>query len=127
LGLLDRLDLVAQPGRLLEPLGVSGGVHPAPERAHDLAVPSLEEEHHLAEVLLVRFAIDREHAGAEAALDVVLDARPATVAEHGVATRAQREDLAYRVERVADGGRTREGAEVAATVLDDPARDEDPR
>src|SRR5205814_657084 len=88
LRLLDRLDLVTESGRLLEPLGLCGGVHPAPERAHHLAVPALEEQHDLAQVLLVRLAVDREHARAEAALDVVLDARPAPVAEHGIAARA---------------------------------------
>jgi hypothetical protein len=69
--------------------------------ADDLAVPALEEEHHLAEMLLVRRAVDGQHARAEAALDVVLDARAAPVAEHVVAAGAEREDLPDGVERVA--------------------------
>src|SRR2546427_6139785 len=71
---------------------------------------------------LVRAAVDGQHAGAEAALDVVLDAGAAAVAEHGVAARAQGKHLADRVERVAHRRRAREGPEVAAPVLDDPTR-----
>src|SRR5207245_2318140 len=88
LRLLDRLDLVTQAGRLLEALGGRGGGHATPECGDHLVVPPFEEEHHLLQVLLVCAAVDGQHAGTEAALDVVLDARAAAVAEHGVAARA---------------------------------------
>src|SRR5439155_25491681 len=114
LRLLDRVELVTQAGRLLEALPGRGGGHAAPEPGDHLVVPPFEEEHHLPEVLLVRAAVDGQHAGAEAALDVVLDAGAAAVAEHGVAARAQGKRLADRVERVAHRGRAREGPEVAA-------------
>ena len=55
--------------------------------------------------------------GPEAALDLVLEAGPGAVAEHGVAAGAQREDLADRVERLAHRRRAGERAEVAAAVL----------
>src|SRR5439155_1690179 len=122
LRLLDRLDLVAHAGRLLEALLGRGGGHSGAEAGDHLVVAPLEEEHYLPEVLLVRATVDRQHAGAETALDVVLDAGAAAVAEDGVAARAQGKHLADRVERVAHRRRAREGAEVAAPVLDDPAR-----
>src|SRR5262249_45601401 len=104
---------------------LGGFAHALTEVADDLAVPALEEEHHLTEMLVVRRPVDGEHARSEAAFDVVLDARTAPVTEHVVATGTEREDLADRVERVAHGRRARERTEVAASVLHDPARDED--
>src|SRR5262249_24303423 len=49
------------------------------------------------------------------------------IAEHRIATGAEREDLANRVERLPHGRGTREGPEVAAPVLHDPAGDEHAR
>src|SRR5262249_6315216 len=102
LRLLDRLDLVPEPSRLLEALVLGGRIHPPVEVPDDLAVAALEEQHDLSQVLLVRFTVHGEDARAETALDVVLDARTAPVPEHGIAAGTEREHLADRVERVAD-------------------------
>jgi hypothetical protein len=55
-------------------------------------------------VLTIRLAVHRQHAGAEAALDLVLDAGPAAVLEHRIAAGPEREDLrmASSVSRTAD-------------------------
>src|SRR5262249_42612388 len=124
LGGLDRLELIAQACRGLEALLTGRRLHAPAELARHLAVPPLEEQHRLTEVFLVDPAVDREHAGPEAALDVVFDAGAAAVAEHRVAAGAEREHLADRVERLPHGRRTGEGAEVAAPVLHDTTRDE---
>src|SRR5262249_25414546 len=120
LRLLDGADLVAQPRGLLEALGRRGLPHPALQRGGHLTAATFEQLHRLPEVLLVRAAVDREHARPEAALDVVLDAGAGAVAEHAVAAGPQRKDLPDGVERLPNGGGAVERPEVAAPVLDDP-------
>jgi hypothetical protein len=127
LGLVDGGDLVAEAGRLLVALVRRRLVHAAAELHHDVAAPALEQQHRLAEVLAVRVPVDRQDARAEAALDLVLDARTAPVPEDRVAARAEREHLPNGVERVAYRRRAGEWAEIAAPVLDDAPRDEDAR
>ena len=126
LGLLDGTQLITQPRRVLEALRFGRRLHVAAKRTHHVAVPALEQQHRLAEMLLVDGTIDGEHAGPEAALDLVLDARAAAVLEHRIAARAEREHLADRVERIADRRRTGERAEVPAAVLHDLPRHEYP-
>src|SRR5262249_8950069 len=127
LGLLDGADLITQPGRLLKALRRRGRVHAGAQRGRHLAAAPLEKLHRLAQVLLVHAPIDRNDAGPETALDVVLDAGAGAVAKDGVAARPQREDLADGVERLAHRRCTVKRPEVPAAVLDDPSRHQDPR
>src|SRR5207244_11971764 len=92
---------------------------PAAQPAHVVAVPALDQQHGLAEVLLVHGPVDRQHAGPEAALDLVLDARAAAVLEDGVAAGAEGKHLADGVERLPHRRGAREGPEVAAAALPD--------
>ena len=83
LRLLDRAQPVAQPRRLLEALGLRRRAPSARRSCADqLDLLARQQQHRLAQMRLVLGAVDRQTAGAEAALDLVLEARPRAVAEH---------------------------------------------
>src|SRR5258708_30670337 len=75
----------------------------------------------------VFFAIDRQTARPEASLDLILEARPRTIAEDRVGAGAQRKDFADDVDSLAQSVGRAERAEVAAAVLDNLAGDGDSR
>ena len=75
LHLVDGDDLVAQPRRQLELLGLRGSLHALRQRLLQLVRLAFEEELHVADGLLVGLRrCEAFDAGAEAALDVVLQA-----------------------------------------------------
>ncbi len=119
--------LVAQLAGLLEAQCLRGRVHAGVERAHDLAVLPFEQLERLGDVAGVLVAIDLEAARRGTALDLILDARPRAVAQHGVAATAQRKDLAQHPQRLAHRPRRRERAEIARAVAHQLARDDEPR
>ncbi len=123
---LQRLDVVAQPGRPLVFL-LGGGL------AHLLLQP-LDEAggvagHEVAEVfgqVAVLVGADPADAGRRALVDVAEQARPADLPgplEHPGAARAYGEDAQQQVDRLADGPGVGVGAEVAGALALGAAHD----
>ena len=82
---LQRADLVAQAGGLLEALPGGGLLHLATQSPHDLVGAPLQEQARVLAGLAVDVRRrDLGHAGGQAALDLVLQAGPGALGEHGV-------------------------------------------
>ncbi len=127
---LQRAEVVAQPGRALEVLGVAGLVH--------LALDALDERtglagHEVAEVVDDLAVLVGRHvadARGRALADVAEQARPADLPrplEDTVAARAHREDAQQDVDGLADRPGVAVGAEVAGAALLGAAADHHPR
>ena len=128
--LVERAEVVAQPGGLLVVLGRRRGVH--------LPLDALDERvgataHEVGEVLgdpAVLVGVDPAHARGGALVDVAEQAGTADLAgplEHPVAARAHREDAEQRVHGVADGPGVAVGAVVLDALLLRAATDHHPR
>ena len=99
---LDRVEPVAVPGRVLEPLLRRRLAHPRLERPHDRACVAGEEADHAVDLLAIRLLRDRPDAGSRAALDVEVEAGNARVAPRlRPFTWPELEDAVEHVERLA--------------------------
>ena len=121
--LLDGAQLIPEARRRLEVEGFGRLLHADFELALDVRRAPLEEEQHGADHRRVVFLGDLADTWCEAALDVVLEARPVLQ----VAAGAQREELAQELEALVHGRDVRVGAEVARAVLRHAVRQEDAR
>ena len=116
----QRAHLVAQLGRLfeLQPLGMLH--HPRLEPLqHRLGLP-VQESLGVVHVLPVVLRRDQVHARRRAALDLVQQARPGAIGEHGVLAGAQPEYLLQQLDRLLDRPGAGIGAEVAVPAVDRP-------
>ena len=121
--LLDGAQLVPEACRRLEVKGFGRLLHADFELALDVRRAPLEEEQHGADHRRIVLLGDLADARREAALDVILEARPVLQ----VAAGAQREELAQELEALVHGRDVRVGAEVARAVLRHAVRQEDAR
>ncbi len=122
----DRVELVAVHGGELEAHRGGRLAHALLELARELVVAPLQEERHGAHLLRVERAVHLEHARRRAALDLVLEARPAPRAEVGVGARAELEVFVDEVERAPRGGGRMVRPEVARAVGGGGAHDGEP-
>ena len=125
---LDRVQPVAVPRRILEPLLRRRLAHPRLQRAHDRARVAREEVDHAVDLLAVGLLRDRADAGRRAALDVEVEARDARVAPRlRPLAGPELEDAVEHVERLAHLLRVRVRAEVDGAAAMPLAREHDPR
>ena len=92
-----------------------------------LVALAVEKEPHVADLLGVGLARDRQHAGRRAALDLVLQAGAPPVVQHVIGAGAQLEVTIDHPQRLAAGRRRVVGPEVVGPVVPDPADDLQPR
>ena len=122
---LDGPQRVAHLRRLFEPLPLGGREHPRPQRLHELVVPPFEEQLRQvdrAPVLVLR--TQRVHARGDAALDVVLEARPPALAGDDFVARPDPEQPVRERHGLAREGRGQERSRIEAAVALHAARDE---
>ena len=125
---LERAHLVAQAGRLLEPVFGGGHLHLLPEPARHLLGAALEEEPGVLAALAV--ALERAHlghAGCEAALDLVLEAGARPLAVEGLLAGADAEELPRQARGLAAQVRGDVGPAVGVLVFPGPAHHVEPR
>ena len=121
---LDRRERIAQRGGELEVLARRLRACMRPRKPLDELVGLAGEEHpHVADLLGVRLGRHGHRARARAALDLVLQARPAAGLEHVIGAGAQLEVAVERAQRLAARGRRVIGAEVVRAVVADVAHD----
>jgi hypothetical protein len=114
---LDRGDLVADRRRALEGEFRARAFHRRDEFAHDRFGLAVEEHLGVAHALGVRGFVDEADARRRAALDLVLQARPRTVAEVAVFAVADAKQLLDEFQTLAHRARARERAEIAAAFV----------
>ena len=126
-GAVDRLDLVPQAGGTLVLEAGGGLLHFAAKVARDLVRATLKEHDRLLDDSVVFLLRAEGGAGADAAVDEVLQAGPRVVAGDLFRARAPGEELLHEVQRSSHRAGRSEGPEVARTVVADAARDLDAR
>ena len=118
---VDGADLVPVERRLLVGELRGGRLHARLERLDELVVPPLEEEPDAAHLLSIGLAVDVEHAGPRATLDLILQAGPRAPRQLRVGAGAELEVPVDEPERLPRRGRRVVGAEVARAVRTRPA------
>ena len=122
-----RDDAVAQPRRGFEVVVFGRVGHLVLQPRDQRVVMAFEKEQYLVDELVVLFLRLVADARREAALDMVLQARPPPLAVDRFAAGAQREDDADQVDQLAQAGGVRVRSEVARAIVAHHAREDDPR
>ncbi len=124
---LQRPHLVAQAGRLLEALlagrFLHGGLQPA---QHLVGAPFQEQPGVFAGLAVALQGADLGHAGRQAPLDLVLQARPRPVAVQDLLAGAHAEDLVHHARGLASQAGRDVGPAVGVLVLSRPAHHVEP-
>ena len=128
--LLERAEVVAQPGGLLEVERLGGGVHLGPDALDEGVGVAADEVAEVVDDRAVVLGADVADAGRGALVDVAEQAGPADLAgplEDPVAARAHREHPQQLVDGLADRPGVAVGAEVLGALALGAAADHHPR
>src|SRR5574341_2074511 len=116
--LAQRRDLVAVRRRLLITHASGGGVHALGQPLDDLVFLPRQKQGGARDVLLVGTLADEAHARRGAAPDLVQQAWPRAVAEHGVLAGADAERILQELDALAHRPRVGEWPEVAGPLVE---------
>src|SRR5690242_2217214 len=113
----QRLDLVAKQCRLLIFLTISRFFHLGGDCLKYLGLFSIQEKLGVPRVLRISALTDQINAGPAAAVDLVEQARPGTVAENSILARAQPKDLLQKLDAFPHHPRVGKRAEVMVLLV----------